>query len=142
MFLDTPPRHRSRTEELRPFWQAIAHFTHRRYDPEIRQAEWGFLPSSTVGVLLRGGFTCQRQVEACPDWLLLTIPQLGRVGLGNIRRVLLYRRDIYRQPRCPADLIETRRRGDRLDERDVVEDLARAAAKQLMVERVLYGTEP
>lgn len=138
-FVESGPRFRSRTHELRPFWDAMATAGHRRYDDDVRTAEWAYLPPIVVGALLRAGFTCQRQVEACPDWLLLTVTQLGRVGLRSIRHVLPYRRDIFRRERCPGHEIERARAGELHFEREMIEDLARAAARELMIERVLYG---
>lgn len=139
-FFDSGPRFRSRTHEMTPFWSSMGH-GHYRYDDEVRAVEWAFLAQIHVGALLRAGFTCSRQVEAAPDWLLLTISGLGKIGVRNVRAVIPYRRDIYRPEPCPGRLVEKARGSTRHFERQTIEELARQASTQLMVERVLYGAE-
>lgn len=142
MLDDQPQRFRSRTHELRPFWIAMGLYRHERYDPDVRAVEFGCLTPMTAGALLRAGFTCQRQIEACPDWLLLTVSGLGRVGLKQLRLFLPYRRDIYRKERCPGYAVEAKRFKELSPEhRDQLDLLIREVRLQLAVERALYGSE-
>jgi hypothetical protein len=143
MLDDQPPRYRSRTHELGPFWRAMDTYRHNRWNAELRAAEWADLAPLTVGALVRAGFTCRRQVEACPDWLLKTIPSLGPVGLKALRRIMPYRRDIYRHGACPGEEVERRQWREWLepDPEDAarLDALIRRARLAMAVEDRLYG---
>lgn len=133
-----PPRYRSRTHELAPFWAAMALYSHPQYDPEIRAAEFGPIPPMPTGALIRAGFSCRRQVEACPDWLLLTVNGLGRTGLQQIRLLVPYRRDIHRNTECPGRAIEKLRQGELHLERRVLDGIIREVKIQLEIHKHLY----
>lgn len=111
MMLDSRPhpRFRTRTRELRPFWQAMATRRHPTEDLELRVPEWAGIPSPIVNRLAAAGITCNRQVESCPDWLLKTVPELGPDQIGLLRLFFPYRRDVHRVPTCGAQQLQNQR---------------------------------
>lgn len=140
MLTDQEPRYRSRTHELGPFWKAMGVCCHDRWDAELRAVEWAAVTPVVVGALLRAGFTCIRQVEAAPDWVLRTVPGLGPVGIRQLRLVVPHRRDIFRRERCPAYALERDRFNATFDsDREHLALLLREVHMAQAVEDGLYG---
>lgn len=47
-------------------------------------------------LLYRRGLTCRSQLASAPDWLLLTVPHLGRKALAEIRSIVPLQTDWYK----------------------------------------------
>lgn len=115
MMLPPPPvherRYRTRTEALRPFWYAFRVYRHDLHDRQVEACEWSDLgfDRALCCLLWRSGFSCYRLIQACPDWLLLSVPGLGKTRLTEIRRVLPYTREVYNLPLCPGHRLENER---------------------------------
>lgn len=109
MVIREPQRHRTKTRELGPFWQSLHACRHDSTDLDVQAVEWAGLPDEMRRSLLRAGFTCGRQVEACPDWLLLSVPNVGILTLQTLRALYPYRRDVHRRPVCVGRQLENDR---------------------------------
>lgn len=102
---------RSKTHEMYAFWHAWP-LGHDRHDPEIRAADFPDLEARLVRTLFRSGFTCRRQLQTCPDWLLLTVTNLGAKGVVAIRATLPF--DVSPGFKCPGRSIEVKKSRQRL----------------------------
>jgi hypothetical protein len=142
MRIDRPPRYRTGTAELAPFWRAQYLYRHDPWDGELIACEWGPLGlEGTADQLLRAGFTCYRAVPACPDWLLRTVPGLGDVRIAALRRILPYSRDIYAGPLCPGRVMENARAMERLGTPAIDAFLAEQVRRQVDGEPELLCTD-
>jgi hypothetical protein len=143
MHLDRPPRYRTGTAELAPFWRAQALYRHDISDPDILQYEWTWLSIDPVTetALWRAGFTCYRAIPPCPDWLLRTIPDLGATRVAALRRILPYARDIHAGPLCPGRVLENSGALGRLRPPELDAYLAEQARRQLAGEPELLRTD-
>lgn len=143
MHIDRPPRYRTGTRELAPFWRAQAIYRHDPWDPDILLHEWSGLnlEPETELALRRAGFSCYRTVPPCPDWLLRTIPGLGPARLAALRHILPYERDIHAGSLCPGRVLENGRAVDRLRTPEIDAYLAEQARRSLAGEPELLGTD-
>lgn len=107
--LDAPRRPRSRTHETRGWWQALRHCQHRGGDVDIMLVEFAGLPLPTVAALTRAGITCQRMLRCMPDFLLRTVPDVGKIGHDEIRRHYPFDRNAWRWT-CPGAALEADQR--------------------------------
>jgi hypothetical protein len=123
---DTVRRFRSRTTEMGPFWAALSGHGHDPHDSTLMGHEWAWVEIRTARYLIDAGLTCSRHVEACPDWLLKTVPGLGPVAIAALRKVFPYRRDVFRTPVCAAKQTENQRWLDR-NTHDTADAIARKA---------------
>lgn len=107
------PEFQNSTHELRAFWgtRRIGHSfsLDDEFDEEVHKSEFADLPQRLQNILHRSGFSCRRQVIPCPDWLLMTLPNLGKKGFAEIRAVMPFNVK-WTETICPGLEIERRRR--------------------------------
>lgn len=143
MMLRTPPRWRTGTAELAPFWRAQMVYRHDLWDHDAHEVEWAGLGLDPVieHALYRAGFSCYRAIPPCPDWLLATIPDLGPARIAALRRVLPYSRDIYQGPLCPGRVLENARAVQKLHGPHLDAYMAEQARRELAGEPELIPTD-
>jgi hypothetical protein len=79
---------RSRKHEAHAFWTSWRICRHKGTSYDAGSREFPELTQAVRNTLYRSGFTCRRQISACPDWILKTVPNIGAGTLATIRSVL------------------------------------------------------
>lgn len=105
----------TQSHDVGAFWRTWL-FGHERHDDEVQAVEFADFSTTIRHTLYRAGFTCRMHVATCPDWLLLTVPNLGKGSLRILRAAIPFQ--AYGGGiRCPGVRVEEQRRRAAMQQR-------------------------